>query len=226
MNAGSWHTHPENHANGRISNSEGAGVSAQQSHFFSAHSHGFRGGFASSRHSLSVAPIAGTGDAMQRDAWYSSMLDAKDLASPQRVGRYAAERTLSRLGARKITTRSCPVLFESPLAAGLLGTLVQALSGGALYRQSSFLMDSLGKQVLPSHIDHANPYGLGHGKKRDLRTRAPCSITGGLNANFHRLESAFQVFANLVISHVDSVRNRIENLPLQYILRKMKESRS
>ena len=138
---------------GRISNSEGAGVSAQQSHFFSAHSHGFRGGYASSRHSLSVAPIAGAGDAMQRDAWYSSMLDAKDLASPQRVGRYAAERTLSRLGARKITTRSCPVLFESPLAAGLLGTLVQALSGGALYRQSSFLMDSLGKQVLPSHID-------------------------------------------------------------------------
>ena len=138
---------------GRISNSEGAGVSAQQSHFFNAHSHGFRGGYASSRHSLSVAPIAGSGDAMQRDAWYSSMLDAKELASPQRVGRYAAERTLSRLGARKISTRSCPVLFESPLAAGLLGTLVQALSGGALYRQSSFLLKSLGKQVLPSHID-------------------------------------------------------------------------
>ena len=137
----------------RITNSEGASVSAQQSHFFSAHSHGFRGGYASSRHSLSVAPIAGTGDSMQRDAWYSSMLDAKELASPERVGRYAAERTLSRLGARKISTRNCPVLFESPLAAGLLGTLVQALSGGALYRQSSFLMDSLGKQVLPAHID-------------------------------------------------------------------------
>ena len=106
----------------RIRNSEGAGVSAQQSHFFSAHSHGFRGGFASSRHSLSVAPIAGSGDAMQRDAWYSSMLDSSELASPQRVGRYAAERTLSRLGARKISTRTCPVLFESPLAAGLLGS--------------------------------------------------------------------------------------------------------
>ncbi|MEO6626354.1 MAG: metalloprotease PmbA [Burkholderiaceae bacterium] len=137
----------------RITNSEGASVSAQQSHFFSAHSHGFRGGYASSRHSLSVAPIAGTGDAMQRDAWYSSMLDAKELASPERVGRYAAERTLSRLGARKITTRNCSVLFESPLAAGLLGTLVQALSGGALYRQSSFLMNSLGKLVLSTHID-------------------------------------------------------------------------
>ena len=137
----------------RIQNSEGAGVSAQQSHFFSAHTHGFRGGFASSRHSISVSPIAGSGDSMQRDAWYSSMLNAKDMASPQRVGRYAAERALSRLGARKISTRQCPVLFESPLAAGLLGALVQAISGGALYRQSSFLMNSLGKQVLPKHID-------------------------------------------------------------------------
>jgi PmbA protein len=137
----------------RIQNSEGAGVSAQQSHFFSAHTHGFRGGFASSRHSISVSPIAGSGDAMQRDAWYSSMLSAKDMASPQAVGRYAAERALSRLGARKISTRKCPVLFESPLAAGLLGSLVQAISGGALYRQSSFLMNSLGKQVLPKHID-------------------------------------------------------------------------
>ncbi len=137
----------------RIGNSEGAGVSAQQSHFFSAHTHGFRGGYASSRHSLSVSPIAGAGDAMQRDAWYSSMLDAQDLASPQRVGRYAAERALSRLGARKISTRQCPVLFESPLAAGLLGAFVQAISGGALYRKSSFLLDSLGKQVLPKHVD-------------------------------------------------------------------------
>jgi PmbA protein len=136
-----------------IGNSEGAGVSAQQSHFFSAHTHGFRGGYASSRHSMSVSPIAGTGDTMQRDSWYSSMLDAKELASPQRIGRYAAERALSRLGARKISTRNCPVLFESPLAAGLLGTFVQAISGGALYRKSTFLLDSLGQQVLPEHID-------------------------------------------------------------------------
>ena len=137
----------------RIGNSEGAGVSAQQSHFFSAHTHGFRGGYASSRHSMSVSPIAGSGDAMQRDAWYSSMLNAQDLASPRRIGRYAAERALSRLGARKISTRNCPVLFESPLAAGLLGAFVQAISGGALYRKSSFLLDSLDKQVLPKHID-------------------------------------------------------------------------
>ena len=137
----------------RISNSEGASVSAQQSHFFSAHTHGFRGGYASSRHSLSVSPIAGKGADMQRDAWYSSMRNAVELASPEAVGRYAAERALSRLNARKIATTECPVLFESPLAAGLLGSFVQAISGGALYRKSSFLLDSLGKQVLPKHVD-------------------------------------------------------------------------
>jgi PmbA protein len=137
----------------RITNSEGAAVSAQQSHFFSAHTRGFRGGYASSRHSISVSPIAGRGDGMQRDSWYSSHRHADDLASPQAIGRYAAERALSRLRSRKIATTEVPVLFESPLAAGLLGALVQALSGGALYRKSSFLLDSLGQQVLPRHID-------------------------------------------------------------------------
>jgi PmbA protein len=137
----------------KITNSEGAGVSAQQSHFFSAHTHGFRGGYASSRHSMSVAPIAGKGSNMQRDAWYSSMRSADELASPESVGRYAAERALSRLNSRKIPTTQCPVLFESPLAAGLMGGFVQAVSGGALYRKSTFLLDSLGKQVFPKHID-------------------------------------------------------------------------
>ena len=137
----------------RITNSEGASVSAQQSHFFSAHTNGFRGGYASSRHGMSVSPIASKGKDMQRDAWYTSMRCADDLASPEAVGRYAAERALSRLKARKIATTECAVLFESPLAAGLLGSFVQAISGGALYRKSSFLLDSLGKQVLPKHID-------------------------------------------------------------------------
>ena len=137
----------------RITNSDGAAVSAQQSHFFSAHTHGFRGGYASSRHTISVAPIAGKGDGMQRDAWYSSMRDANELASPESVGRYAAERALSRLKSRKIATIECPVLFEAPVAAGLLGGFVQAVSGGALYRKSTFLLDSLGKTVFPKHID-------------------------------------------------------------------------
>lgn len=175
----------------RITNSEGAGVSAQQSHFFSAHTHGFRGGYASSRHSISVAPIAGRGDDMQRDAWYSSMRSAGELASPQAVGRYAAERALSRLKSRKIKTTECPVLFESPLAAGLLGSLVQATSGGALYRKSSFLLDSLGKKVLADHISVDEDPHVRRGKgsapfdDEGVATRARKIVDGG------RLEGYF-----------------------------------
>ena len=137
----------------RITNSEGAGVSAQQSHFFMGNSRGFRGGYASSRHSLSVAPIAGKGDRMQRDHWYSSKRDARELASPEAVGRYAAQRALSRLGSRKVSTCEVPVLFESGLAAGLVGAYVHATSGGSLYRKASFLEASLGQQVLAKHLD-------------------------------------------------------------------------
>ncbi|MFN4265440.1 MAG: metalloprotease PmbA [Aquabacterium sp.] len=137
----------------RITNSEGAGVSAQQSHFFAGNTRGFRGGYASSRHSLSVSPIAGRGNDMQRDFWYTSERDAKDMAKPEKVGRYAAERALARLKSRKIATCEVPVLFENTLAAGLLGAYVQATSGGALYRKATFLLDSLGQQVFPKHID-------------------------------------------------------------------------
>jgi PmbA protein len=149
----------------RITNSDGAGVSAQQSHFFMANSRGFRGGYASSRHSLSVAPIASLpgkrGDDMQRDAWYSSMRSPDDLAAPEAVGRYAAERALSRLASRKVATAEVPVLFESTVASGLLGSLVGAVSGGALYRKSSFLLDSLGKEVMAPHLDvHEDPHVL------------------------------------------------------------------
>lgn len=136
----------------RITNSEGGSVHAQQSHFVAANSRGFIGGYPFSRHTLSVAPIAGKGAKMQRDDWYTSVRNPKDMAAPEKVGRYAAERALARLNARKLDTRSCPVLFEAPLAAGLLGSFVQAVSGGALYRKSTFLLDSLGKEIFPKHI--------------------------------------------------------------------------
>ena len=146
----------------RVTNSEGAGVHVQQSHFVSANSRGFCAGYPFSRHTLSVAPIAGKGAKMQRDDWYSSVRDPKKMALPEDVGRYAAARALSRLNARKLGTRTCPVLFEAPLAAGLLGAFVQATSGGALYRKSTFLLDSLGKPVFPSHIQVAeDPHVIG-----------------------------------------------------------------
>ena len=146
----------------RITNSEGASVHVQQSHFVSANSRGFIGGYPLSRHTIAVAPIAGKGAKMQRDDWYSSQRNPKKLAQPEAIGSYAAERALARLNARKLTTRKCPVLFEAPLAAGLLGSFVQAVSGGALYRKSSFLLDSLGTQIFPEHIQVVeDPHVLG-----------------------------------------------------------------
>lgn len=136
----------------RITNSEGANTYAQQSHFVMANTRGFIGGYPYSRHSISVSPIAGKGNNMQRDDWYSSDRNPAKLAQPEAVGRYAAERALSRLNARKLDTRKCPVLFEAPLAAGLLGAFVQAVSGGALYRKSTFLTDSLGTAVFGNDI--------------------------------------------------------------------------
>ena len=146
----------------RITNSEGAGVYAQQSHFVAANSRGFIGGYPYSRHTISVAAIAGKGSNMQRDDWYSSMRDPDKLAKPEAIGEYAAHRALARLHARKLGTRKCPVLFEAPLAAGLLGAFVQAVSGGALYRKSTFLLDSLGKQAFAPHIQIVeDPYVIG-----------------------------------------------------------------
>lgn len=135
-----------------IRNSDGASVSMQEAHFISANSLGFMGGYASSRHALSCSVIAGEGDDMQRDDWYSSKRDPAELADAEEIGTFAARRALARLGARQIPTCEVPVLFEAPLAAGLIGAFVHAVSGGALYRKSSFLLDSLGKAVFRPHI--------------------------------------------------------------------------
>jgi PmbA protein len=136
-----------------ITNSEGAGVSAQQTQFVAANSLGFMGGYAFSRHSLSCTPIAGKGDDMHVDGWYSSTRHADDLASPEAIGRYAAERTLSRMKPRRLKTMKCPVLLESSLATSMVSAYVQATSGGALYRKASYLLDSVGKRTWADHID-------------------------------------------------------------------------
>lgn len=136
----------------RIANSDGSSVHVSHSHFVSANSDGFIGGYPYSSHSISAVPIAGGVDKMQRDYWYTSSRNPALLKSPESVGRYAAERALARLGGHRITTRRCPVLFEAPAAVGLINAFVRAISGGALYRKSSFLLDSLNKTVFPEHI--------------------------------------------------------------------------
>ena len=136
----------------KITNSEGATVSAQQGQFVFANSLGFMHGFPTSRHSISLSVIAEDRGLMQRDDWYSSSRVPGKLADPEALGRYTGRRALARLGSRKIATCQAPVLFEAPVAAGLIGSFVSAVSGGSLYRKSSFLLDSLGKQVFSKHI--------------------------------------------------------------------------
>jgi PmbA protein len=136
----------------RVRNSDGASVSAQHGQFVLANSLGFMHGFPTSRHSLSAAVIAEAGGLMQRDDWYSSARVPSRLADAEELGRYAGARALARLNARKIATCRAPVLFEAPVATGLVGSFVGAASGGNLYRKSSFLVDALGKKVFAPGI--------------------------------------------------------------------------
>ncbi|MCW5626610.1 MAG: metalloprotease PmbA, partial [Burkholderiales bacterium] len=136
----------------RIGNSEGASVYTQQSQFVYANSLGFVGGYPGSRYSVSCSVIAGKGDDMQRDDWYTMARTPEDLESPRSVGERAGRRSVARLGGRRLGTRQVPVLFEAPIAASLLGHFVSAASGGSLYRKSSFLVDRLGERIFAPHV--------------------------------------------------------------------------
>ena len=136
-------------ADARIANSDGAGMHSGESVSVYANSHGFVGAERSTSHSLSLSLIAGSGDAMQRDYWYTSGLSPDDLESPLQVGRRAAERTVARLDPRPIKTGEHPVLFAPEMARSLIGHLLGAISGGALYRRASFLLDHAGQRILP-----------------------------------------------------------------------------
>lgn len=133
----------------RIANSDGASVSSGQSLSVYANSHGFSGRERGTHHSIGCALIAGQGDGMQRDGWYTSALAQDDLEAPAVVGRKAAQRTLARLDPRQLPTAELPVLFSAEMAHSLIGHLVGAVSGGALYRNASFLCDAAGERLFP-----------------------------------------------------------------------------
>lgn len=135
-----------------IQNSEGASVSTHQGHFIMANSLGFMGGYPTSRHSVGCALIAADDGGMQRDDWYESVRDAAHLPPPAEIGLKAAQRAVARLGARQCPTGEVPVIFEAPIASTIVGSLVHAASGGALYRRSSFLEGALGQQILPKFV--------------------------------------------------------------------------
>ncbi len=140
-------------ADKRITNSEGATVNVHEAQFIHANSLGFIGGYPTSRHSVSCAVIAEHKGAMERDYWYSVARNAADIVEVKQLGRIAAERTVRRLNARQMGTMKTAVLFEAPVASSLLGHLVGAVSGGSLYRKSSFLLDRMDQPVFANHID-------------------------------------------------------------------------
>jgi len=136
----------------RIRNADGAGVSTQAGLHVYANSHGFLGTEKSTSHSISVALIAGEGEAMQGQHWYSAALRAADLEPAAQVGRKAAERTLARLDPRPAPTGEFPVLFVPEVARSLVAHLVGAVSGGALYRKASFLLGAVGQRLFPHWV--------------------------------------------------------------------------
>ena len=136
-------------ADPRIGNSEGASVSTGEQIGIYANSHGFVGGERGTSHSISCSLIAGHGDGMQRDYWYTTALSANDLESPASVGRHAAERAVRRLDPRSPPTGSFPVLFCSDMARSLIGHLLGAIAGSSQYREASFLLGAMGEQVFP-----------------------------------------------------------------------------
>jgi PmbA protein len=149
----------------RIENSEGATLSSYSGMQVTGNSHGFLGGYRSSRHSISCAVVGREGGKMQRDHWADVARDPQDLASPAAVGRKAGERTAMRLGARQLSTRQAPVIFAADVARGLVGNFISAINGSNLYRKSSFLVDHLGQSIFRPFVHiHEQPHlkkGLG-----------------------------------------------------------------
>jgi PmbA protein len=133
----------------RVNNSEGASLGTHQGLHVYGNTHGFVGGYPTTSHTLSCAVLAGTGDDMQRDYWYSSSRDWRELESAEAIGRESARRTIARLGPRRLTTRRAPVLFVPEIARGLIGQFAAAIRGSSQYRQSSFLLNAVGQQVFP-----------------------------------------------------------------------------
>jgi PmbA protein len=133
----------------RINNSEGASLATHQGLHVYGNTQGFVGGYPTTSHTLSCVVLAGTGDEMQRDYWYSSSRDWRELESAEAIGRESARRTIARLGPRRVRTRRAPVLFVPEIARGLIGHFVGAIRGSSQYRQSSFLLNCAGQSVFP-----------------------------------------------------------------------------
>jgi PmbA protein len=169
-----------------ISNSDGAAFNNGRSTAVYANSHGFFGAERSTHYSLSCSLIAGKEQAMQRDYWYSTALQFAGLDAAGKIGLKAAERTAARLNPRSVKTGQYPVLFSAELARGLIGSFLGAISGGSLYRNASFLQDSIGRRIFPEWLElYENPHimrGLrsAYFDAEGVATSASAIVSGGV----------------------------------------------
>lgn len=169
-----------------ISNSDGASYSSSRSTAVYANSHGFQGAERSTNYSISCSLIAGKDSAMQRDYWYSTALALDGLDPARDVGLKAAQRTLARLNPRSVKTGQYPVLYTPELARGLIGSFLGAISGGTLYRQASFLQDSVGRKLFPDWLNLREEPHIVRGFRsayfdaEGVATRASDIVTGGV----------------------------------------------
>ena len=170
----------------RIVTSEGATVSSNSGQRVSGNSHGFMGGYRSTRHNLACAVVGRQDEEMQRDYWSVSARDSADLDTPASIGRKAGERTVRRLGTQRLSTRQAPVIFATEVARGLFGNFISAIQGGNLYRNASFLVDHLGKPVFPEFMRiHEQPLlkkaiASAPYDGEGVETRARDIVTGGV----------------------------------------------
>jgi len=137
----------------KIVNSEGATVSTAQAYHVYGNSHGFLGFYPTSRHSLSCSVIAQDQNGMERDYQYTLSRKAEELEDATKIGQESAKRSLDRLSAKKLPTQRLPVIFDATIASGILSTFINAISGGRLFRKTTFLLDSLGEQIFPSFVN-------------------------------------------------------------------------
>jgi PmbA protein len=202
----------------RIDNSEGASLHTQDSLFVYGNTHGFVGGYPTTRHSLSCAILAREGDEMQRDYWYTSSRLPDELDPPEWVGEEAARRTVARLGSRKLATTECPVIFKADVASGLLRALFGAIRGSALYRKASFLLDHLGEPIFPDWVNICEnpllPRGLASAPfdNEGVATRAGTIIESGVLRHYLLDSYSARKLGMQTTGNAGGVRNvRIDN---------------
>ncbi len=173
-----------------IINSDGSSLTTHQGCSIYANSHGFMGSTLTSRHSLSAILIAGKNNNMERDYWYTSARDPLELETANYVGTKAAERALKRLGAKKKSQNNVSVVFSAEVASSIVAHLLKAISGGALYRKSSFLLDQLNKKIFPDWVHiYENPHllkkiGSSSFDQDGLATRKKDFINEGILTNY------------------------------------------